>query len=123
MVDPTGLSLRKTERNESSSKNSDHWNRGRHGRGRECGCDLGSGVDRKTAVAPWEQWDGENWPVNVASEVKESKRDLVSDRKLHKSISQTDLFGINAAEQAIAQSGFAGTPGKYRGRNCGGNFQ
>ena len=59
----------------------------------------------QTAVAPWEQWDGENWPVKVASEVKESKRDLVSDRKLHKSISQTDLFGINAAEQAIAQSG------------------
>lgn len=59
----------------------------------------------ETAIAPYEQWDGENWPVQVAAEVKENNRTLVPDRKLHKTISRTDMFGIYAAEQAIASSG------------------
>ncbi len=58
----------------------------------------------ETAIGPYSKWDGENWPVKVAAEVKESNRDLVSDRKLHKTISRTDMFGIYAAEQAIADS-------------------
>lgn len=59
-----------------------------------------------SSVRPYEQWDGENWPVQVASEVSLRPRDLVPERKLHKSISETDMFGIYAAEQAIASSGF-----------------
>lgn len=59
----------------------------------------------ETAVGPYTQWDGENWPVKVASEVKENNRTLVPDRKLHKTISRTDMFGIYAAEQAIENSG------------------
>lgn len=59
----------------------------------------------ETAVRPFTQFDPANWPVQVASEVLLSDRDLVSDRKLHKTISRTDMFGIFAAEQALAESG------------------
>lgn len=58
-----------------------------------------------TSVRPYKQWDGSNWPVQVASEVSLNKRALVPDRKLHKSISRTDMFGIYAADQAIDSSG------------------
>lgn len=59
----------------------------------------------ETAVRPFTQFDPGNWPVQLASEVPLSPRELVSDRKLHKTISRTDLFGIYAAEQALADSG------------------
>jgi len=59
----------------------------------------------KTSVAPFTRWDGEKWPVKVASEVKENNRTLVPDRKLHKTISRTDMFGIYAAEKAVENSG------------------
>ena len=59
----------------------------------------------ETAVRPFTQFDPAKWPVQVASEVLLSDRDLVSDRKLHKTISRTDMFGIYAAEQALADSG------------------
>lgn len=55
----------------------------------------------ETAVRPYTQWDGEKWPVKVAAEVKQTNRELVSDRKLHKTISRTDMFGIYAAEKAM----------------------
>ncbi|MDF1852101.1 MAG: beta-ketoacyl-[acyl-carrier-protein] synthase family protein [Verrucomicrobiales bacterium] len=60
----------------------------------------------ESSVRPYEQWDGANWPVKVASEISLRPRDLVPERKLHKSISQTDMFGIYASEQAISNSGF-----------------
>ena len=63
---------------------------------------LISGV---TSVAPYERWNGEKWPVKVASEVKENNRTLVPDRKLHKTISRTDMLGIYASEKAIENSG------------------
>ncbi len=59
-----------------------------------------------SSVRPYEQWDGETWPVKVASEISLLPRDLVPERKLHKSIAQTDMFGIYASEQAISGSGF-----------------
>ncbi len=59
----------------------------------------------ETAVGPYEQFDSEKWPVKVAAEVKQDNRFLVSDRKLHKTISRTDMFGIYAAETAISNSG------------------
>ncbi|HQZ29298.1 MAG: hypothetical protein KBF76_12700 [Verrucomicrobiales bacterium] len=61
----------------------------------------------ETAVAPFTQFDGTNWPVKVAAEVKVDNRFLVSDRKLHKTISRTDLMGIYATESAITDSGLA----------------
>ncbi|MEM1442263.1 MAG: beta-ketoacyl-[acyl-carrier-protein] synthase family protein [Verrucomicrobiota bacterium] len=76
-------------------------------------CGAGAQVDDiwsvlesgETSISPYSQWEGENWPVQVAAEVKENNRTLVPDRKLHKTISRTDMFGIYAAEQAIANSG------------------
>lgn len=59
----------------------------------------------ETAVAPFTQFDGTNWPVKVAAEVLQDNRFLVSDRKLHKTIARTDMFGIYATESAIEDSG------------------
>lgn len=59
----------------------------------------------KTAVRPFSQFDPTKWPVGVASEVLLTDRELVSDRKLHKTISRTDMFGIYAAERALEESG------------------
>lgn len=63
-------------------------------------------VSGKSAIAPIEQWDASRWPVNVSAEVRNvDNRALVPDRKLHKMISRTDLFGLFAAHQAVEQSG------------------
>jgi len=62
-------------------------------------------VSGKTAVVPYEQWDREGWPVRHAAEVKQTKRELVPNRKLHKSISRTDFFGLYAGDRAIEDSG------------------
>ena len=59
----------------------------------------------ETCVGPFEQFDASNWPVQVASEVTLDKRTLVPERKLHKTISRTDMVGIYASERAIENSG------------------
>ena len=60
----------------------------------------------QSAVTPITQWDAERWPVKVAAGVNGVKnQELVEDRKLHKSISRTDLFGIYAGGEAIKSSG------------------
>jgi 3-oxoacyl-[acyl-carrier-protein] synthase-1 len=60
----------------------------------------------RSAVTPITQWDAERWPVKVAAGVNGVKnQELVEDRKLHKSISRTDLFGIYAGGEAIKSSG------------------
>ena len=60
----------------------------------------------QSAVAPITQWDASNWPIKIAAGVNGvSDRELVEDRKLHKSISRTDLFGIYAGGEAIKSSG------------------
>lgn len=59
-----------------------------------------------SAVGPIKQWDASQWPIRVAAEViGVDNRTLVEDRKLHKIISRTDLFGLYAAGSAIQQSG------------------
>ncbi len=63
-------------------------------------------VQGRSAVAPLSRWDATAWPVKVAAEVTGvDNRTLVEDRKLHKLILRTDLFGIYAAGAAIQQSG------------------
>src|SRR2546430_14952491 len=63
-------------------------------------------VGGQSAVAPIALWDAERWPVRVAAGVNGVKnQELVEDRKLHKSISRTDLFGIYAGGEAIKSSG------------------
>ena len=60
----------------------------------------------RSAVTPISQWDPQHWPVRIAAEVPNSDlRTLVTDRRLLKMISRTDLFGLYAAAEAIQQSG------------------
>jgi 3-oxoacyl-[acyl-carrier-protein] synthase-1 len=60
----------------------------------------------QTAIGPIRQWDTAGWPVAEAGEIKEfNARALVDDRKLHKLIRRTDLFGLYAAGRAIDASG------------------
>jgi 3-oxoacyl-[acyl-carrier-protein] synthase-1 len=62
----------------------------------------------RSAIGPIRQWDTTGWPVDVAAEVADfNPRALVEDRKLHKLIRRTDMFGIYAASQAIDASGIA----------------
>ncbi|MEM7697503.1 MAG: beta-ketoacyl synthase N-terminal-like domain-containing protein [Verrucomicrobiota bacterium] len=59
-----------------------------------------------SSVRPYESWPSENWPVKFGAEVTTDNRTLVPERKLHKTISKSDLFGIYAAERAIDGSGW-----------------
>lgn len=60
----------------------------------------------KSAIGPITQWDTTGWPVRDAGEVRDfNARALVEDRKLHKLIRRTDLFGLYAAGRAIESSG------------------
>ena len=63
----------------------------------------------KSAVAPITQWDVSRWPIRQAAEVTGvSNATLVADRKYHKFLSRTDLFGLYAADIALQQSGLIG---------------
>ena len=65
-------------------------------------------VAGRSAIKPISGWDPAGWPVTSACEVTGiDNRTLVEDRKLHKLISRTDMFGLYAAGQAIQQSGLA----------------
>ncbi len=82
------------------------------GVGAVCGAGLGVDaiwsaiLDGRSAVAPIRQWDSSRWPARLAAEVTEvSSQTLVEDRRLHKFISRTDMFGLYAAQGAIQQSG------------------
>jgi 3-oxoacyl-[acyl-carrier-protein] synthase-1 len=77
-------------------------------------CGAGLGVEEiwsavrggRSAVAPIRQWDADRWPIRQAAEITGvADQTLVEDRRLHKFISRTDMFGLNAAQQAIQQSG------------------
>jgi 3-oxoacyl-[acyl-carrier-protein] synthase-1 len=60
----------------------------------------------RTAIGPIRQWDTAGWPVSEAGELPDyNPRALVDDRKLHKLIRRTDLFGLYAAGRAIDASG------------------
>jgi len=60
----------------------------------------------RSAIAPLRRWPAESWPVKVAAELHGvDNRTLVADRKVHKMLSRTDLLGLNAAGQAVAESG------------------
>jgi 3-oxoacyl-[acyl-carrier-protein] synthase-1 len=81
------------------------------GTGAVCGAGLGTDAIweavrcGRSAIGPIRQWDASHWPARNAAEVQADNRTLVADRKLHKSITRTDLFGLCAADEAIAQSG------------------
>src|SRR4029450_7695732 len=59
----------------------------------------------RSAIAPIRQWDVANWRMKAAGEIPDlNPRDMVEDRKLHKLIRRTDLFGLYAAARAIEAS-------------------
>jgi 3-oxoacyl-[acyl-carrier-protein] synthase-1 len=61
----------------------------------------------RSAIAPIRQWDTTGWPTRVAAEIPDfNPTALVEDRKLHKLVRRTDLFGLYAAGRAIESSGF-----------------
>ena len=63
---------------------------------------------RRSAVKTIEQWDVSTWPIKVAAEVADlNPREMVEDRKLHKLIRRSDLFGLYAAGRAVEQAGLA----------------
>jgi 3-oxoacyl-[acyl-carrier-protein] synthase-1 len=90
----------------------------------------------RSAIRPIEQWDASSWPAKVAAEVPEYNAGTLSgDRKLLKLIRRTDVFGLYAAGQAIADAklipyrdaldadaaaGFSDATGVYVGSGGGG---
>ncbi|HRP29132.1 MAG TPA: beta-ketoacyl synthase N-terminal-like domain-containing protein [Burkholderiaceae bacterium] len=99
---------------------------------------LATVLEGRSAIGPVTQWDTTGWPVRNAGEVPNfNPRALVEDRKLHKLIRRTDLFGLYAAGRAIEASGllahratldeaaaatFSDASGVYVGSG-GGNYQ
>lgn len=74
--------------------------------GRDPGTILDAVRAGRSAIAPIRRWDTAQWPPTAAGEIVElNPRDMVDDRKLHKLIRRTDLFGLYAADRAIESSG------------------
>lgn len=63
-------------------------------------------INGRSAITEISSWDAGQWPTRMAAEVVGvNNRTLVEDRKLHKLLSRTDLFGLYAAGAAIQNSG------------------
>ena len=84
------------------------------GAGAVCGAGLGvdaiwdAVVRGRSAIKEISSWDASRWPARTAAEVTGvDNRTLVEDRKLHKLVTRTDLFGLYAAGAAIQGSGVA----------------
>jgi 3-oxoacyl-[acyl-carrier-protein] synthase-1 len=84
------------------------------GAGAVCGAGLGvdaiwdAVVQGRSAIKEIGSWDATQWPARLAAEVTGvDNRALVEDRKLHKLVTRTDLFGLYAAGAAIQRSGIA----------------
>jgi len=62
-------------------------------------------LTRRSAIKEISSWDASRWPARMAAEVTGvDNRTLVEDRKLHKIITRSDLFGLYAAGGAIQNS-------------------
>ena len=84
------------------------------GVGAVCGAGLGvdaiwdAVVNGRSVIKMIRSWDASRWPARLAAEVTGvDNRVLVEDRKLHKLVTRTDLFGLYAAAAAIQRSGIA----------------
>jgi len=62
----------------------------------------------RSAIGTIAQWDTSGWPARAAGEIAGLEPfKLVTDRKLHKLIRRSDVFGLYAADRAIEAAGFA----------------
>ena len=78
------------------------------GAGRDPEAMLDAIIDGRSAIRPIEGFDTTGWPVTQAAEIVDfNARALVDDRKLHKLIRRTDLFGIYAGDRAAEAAGYA----------------
>lgn len=60
----------------------------------------------RSAIGPWTRGDDPAWPIRVAAEVTGvAPRTLVDDRRVHKMLSRSDLFGLYAAAGAVEEAG------------------
>ena len=60
----------------------------------------------RSALSPIRQWDTAGWPRQIAGEIQDlDPVALLKDRKIQKLIRRSDVFGLYAADQAIAMSG------------------
>ena len=76
---------------------------------------LDAVLDGTRAIGPIRQWDTAQWPTHVAGEIADfNARAMVEDRKLHKLIRRTDLFGLYAAGRAIDEAGHRRAPRRAR---------
>src|SRR5689334_16691488 len=75
------------------------------GAGRSVGETLQALLDGRSAIRPITQWDASRWPATHAAEVQLDDRTLVPDRKMHKLLSRTDMYGLYAADQAVRAAG------------------
>jgi 3-oxoacyl-[acyl-carrier-protein] synthase-1 len=75
--------------------------------GMDPGAVLAAAREGRSAIGPITQWDTTGWPVRVAAEMPDfNPRALVEDRKLHKLIRRSDMFGLYAGSRAIDAAGF-----------------
>ena len=75
--------------------------------GRDPAAILETVREGRSAIGPIQQWDASRWPRRLAGEVPNfNARELVEDRKLHKLIRRSDLFGLSAAGRAVEACGF-----------------
>jgi 3-oxoacyl-[acyl-carrier-protein] synthase-1 len=69
---------------------------------------VDAALEGRSAVAEIASFDTAGWPRRLAAEVTDYNAGvLAGDRKLLKLIRRSDVFGIYAASEAIAQAGFA----------------
>lgn len=62
-------------------------------------------IKGETGIRPIDLWDSTHWEYNLGAVIKEYQpRKMVRDKKLIKMISRHDVFGLNAATQAVEHS-------------------
>jgi len=76
--------------------------------GRSAAETVDAALEGRSAIAPIESFDVSAWPRRHGGEIKDyNAAQLAGDRKVLKLIRRSDVLGLFAANQAIAEAGFA----------------
>ncbi len=69
---------------------------------------VDAALEGRSAIAPIESFDVSTWPRRHGAEIRDyNAAKLAGDRKVLKLIRRSDVLGLYAANQAIAEAGFA----------------